>query len=205
MKYSGIIAAGSICLFAAYLLVSSFSFASEAGTALGPGFMPRMLGIILLVLGAADLAGEIKRKGGQSRRDGAKGRLKKGKSHPASAGQDMKAGQKRTEAGQRQEDIGRAVMEGDPAVTAAVPKIGGWIAGHTDVLSIPLLLAYVYSMKPIGFLFSSMAYMFLHMLLLTAGKKRNYPLLILLALLVPGVIYFCFVKLFYLMLPAGLL
>ena len=74
-----------------------------------------------------------------------------------------------------------------------------------DVLSIPLLLAYAYSMKPVGFLLSSMVYLFLHMLLLTVNKKRNYLLLAVLAIIVPCIIYFCFVKLFYLMLPVGIL
>lgn len=172
MKYSGIIGAGLICLLAAYLLISSFSITSEAGAALGPAFMPRILGIILLVLGAADLAEEIR--------------------------QERKRG--RNAAAGPQDEGGEAA-----AMTGGLSQRRAWIAGHVDVLSIPLLLAYAYTMKSAGFLLSSGIYMFLHMLLLTVDKKRNYPLLILLAVLVPCIIYFCFVKLFYLMLPAGIL
>lgn len=174
MKHSGIIAAGLICLFGAYLLVSSFSLTSEAGAALGPAFMPKMLGIILLVLGVVNLVGEIRQERGQ----------RKGES--ASADQ--------------------TVAGGDIVETSAGQLKGReWIAAHVDVLSIPLLLAYAYSMKPVGFLLSSMVYLFLHMLLLTVNKKRNYLLLAVLAITVPCVIYFCFVKLFYLMLPVGIL
>ncbi len=174
MKHSGIIAAGLICLFAAYLLVSSFSITSEAGAALGPAFMPRMLGIILLVLGAAELVGEIHRERSRSQKEA-----------PASD-QPMDIGE------------GGAIVNGQTDRRA-------WIADHVDVLSIPLLLAYAYSMKSAGFLLSSMVYMFLHMLLLTVNKKRNYLLLAALAIMVPCIIYFCFVKLFYLMLPVGIL
>ena len=174
MKHSGIIAAGLICLFGAYLLASSFSLFSEAGAALGPAFMPRMLGIILLVLGAANLVEEIGQEGGRRR------------------GEAVAADQ--------------PAAEGDIAETSAGPLKGReWIAAHVDVLSIPLLLAYAYSMKPVGFLLSSMVYLFLHMLLLTVNKKRNYLLLAVLAIIVPCIIYFCFVKLFYLMLPVGIL
>lgn len=197
MKYSGIIGAGLICLFAAYLLVSSFSITSEAGAALGPAFMPRILGIILLVLGAADLAEEIRqeRKRGRNAAAAEKWQTETGKNRPDGMGKP--AG---TAAAGPQDEGGEAA-----AMTGGLSRRRAWIAGHVDVLSIPLLLAYAYTMKSAGFLLSSGIYMFLHMLLLTVDKKRNYPLLILLAVLVPCIIYFCFVKLFYLMLPAGIL
>ncbi len=165
MKRSGMIAAGMIILFAVYIFVSSFYITSEAGAALGPAFMPRLLGIILFVLGVADLFEEMKHAGKEKNED-----------HPA-------AGQKKTGNTDYKE----------------------WIAKHIDICSGILLLVYVYSIKPLGFLISSAIYMFVHMLLLTVNTKRNYLALVLLTVVVPCVVYFGFVKVFYLMLPPGIL
>jgi len=165
MKRGGMIAAGMIILFAIYIFVSSFYITSEAGAALGPAFMPRLLGIILFVLGVADLLEEMKH-----------------------ADKEKRGGQPDAE-----------------RKKAGSTNYKEWIAAHIDICSAILLLVYVYSIKPLGFLISSAIYMFIHMLLLTVNKKRNYLVLILLTVVVPCVIYFGFVKVFYLMLPPGIL
>lgn len=166
MKHSGMIAAGMIVLFAVYIFDSSFFITSEAGAALGPGFMPRLMGIILFVLGVADFFEEWKKSNAELEKEGEQ-----------SAG-DGKSG---------------------------INNYKEWIAEHIDICSGILLLAYVYSIKPLGFLISSAIYMMAHMLLLTVNMKRNYLVLIVLAVVVPCVIYFGFVKVFYLMLPPGIL
>lgn len=166
MKRSGMIAAGMIVLFAVYIFVSSFSITSEAGAALGPGFMPRLMGIILFVLGAADFFEE----------------WKKASTEPEKEDRQSMGNKK-----------------------AEIKNYKDWIAEHIDICSGILLLAYVYSIKPLGFLISSAIYMLAHMLLLTVNTKRNYLVLIGLTVIVPCVIYFGFVKVFYLMLPPGIL
>lgn len=171
MKRSGMIAAGVITLFAAYLFVSSFFITSEAGAALGPAFMPRLLGVILFVLGIADFAGELK-----------KTRLEEKETKTTEQSQTAELA-KRSQTGSYKD----------------------WIARHIDICSIAVLLAYVFAIKPLGFLISSAIYMFVHMLLLTVNTKRNYLVLVFLTLVVPCVVYFGFVKIFYLMLPPGIL
>ncbi len=60
MLYGNVIAAGMIILFAVYIFISSFMLNSDVGAALGPGFMPRIMGITLFVLGVLDFIKEIK-------------------------------------------------------------------------------------------------------------------------------------------------
>jgi hypothetical protein len=167
MKHSGIIASAMIILFALYIFVASFSITS--GAALGPAFMPQIMGVILFALGIADFVGE----------------LKKEKNAKKEAHVITKTEEKETATGKC--------------------SYKEWIAKHIDQSSAVLLLIYVYSIKPLGFLVASAIYMFVHMLFLTVNTKRNYVVIVLLAVIAPSIIYFGFVKLFYLLLPPGIL
>lgn len=159
MLYGNVIAAGMIILFAVYIFISSFMLNSDVGAALGPGFMPRIMGITLFVLGVLDFIKEIK------------------------------------------------ILKDKKVIHSKViyKDYKDWIVKHIDICSCVVLLLYVFTIKPLGFLLSSAIYMFIHMLLLTINKKRNYLAIMLLTIIVPTLVYYCFTKIFYLMLPPGVL
>lgn len=166
-RYYSLTAAACLILFAVYIFFSSYAITSTANAALGPAFMPKMVGVILFVLGCMNLVSEIKQLESAALKE-------------------------------KNEGNGELIPE-------TKKDVKGYIAEHIDYISALLLLVYVFAIKPLGFLIASCIYMFAHMLLLTVNVKRNYIRLILLAVIAPSIIYFGFVKFFYLMLPPGIL
>lgn len=68
-----------------------------------------------------------------------------------------------------------------------------------------LALVYALLMESIGFLFDSIVFMFVVMVLLTMrDKKRNWVAIVLISLVLPTAVYIIFRQRFYLMLPMGL-
>lgn len=76
------------------------------------------------------------------------------------------------------------------------------------VETLGLTAIYIFCLKPVGFVISTFVYLVLQMIVLTPKEKRK-PKLIILFVAISAIcavgIYLVFVKLFYLMLPAGLL
>ncbi len=71
-----------------------------------------------------------------------------------------------------------------------------------------LLGIYVFTFKKIGFVLTTVAYLFLQLLLLSNSERRSGKYLLLYAaisLLLPGAVWILFVKVMHLMLPAGVL
>lgn len=90
---------------------------------------------------------------------------------------------------------GEVVEEGS-RVFAGVPAV---------VLSIALMAGYLALLEPLGYLFASMLYGFLQILVLTKNAKRNYMLFAVLAACSAAAFYYVFVQLFEISLPAGIL
>jgi hypothetical protein len=66
-------------------------------------------------------------------------------------------------------------------------------------------LIYALLMKKVGFLFDSILFLFVSMVLLTIReKKRNWAVIILVSIIVPTFVYILFRQKFYLMLPMGI-
>ncbi len=71
-----------------------------------------------------------------------------------------------------------------------------------------LTAIYIFCLKPVGFVISTFVYLVLQMIVLTPKEKRQLKRIILFVVIsavCSVVIYLVFVKVFYLMLPAGLL
>ncbi|MEG1584915.1 MAG: tripartite tricarboxylate transporter TctB family protein, partial [Anaerovorax sp.] len=68
-----------------------------------------------------------------------------------------------------------------------------------------LLVLYVAAFKPLGFILSSVAFLFCAMLFLTPKEKRNWIYIVALSVIIPIAVYFLFVSGFRLKLPAGIL
>ncbi len=79
---------------------------------------------------------------------------------------------------------------------------GGWPA---VILSAILMCAYVGLLNTLGFIVSSVVYIFLQMLVLAKGAKCHYLLFSLISILVPIIVYFLFVHMFKVMIPSGIL
>ena len=74
---------------------------------------------------------------------------------------------------------------------------GGW-------LTIVLIAAYVMAFQPVGFIISTMVYLFLQILVLVPKEKRSWPLTIIISVVAPLAIYGLFTYLISSPLPKGL-
>jgi len=85
-------------------------------------------------------------------------------------------------------------------------EITGVMGGAGAVLmSFVLMCLFIGLMEKLGFILTAMAYIFAQTLLLTKGAPRQYLLFGLLALLTSVGTYYLFVKVFQVMIPAGIL
>lgn len=74
--------------------------------------------------------------------------------------------------------------------------------------TLALVAVYVFLMKPVGFIISTFLYLVAQMVVLTPREKKtrkNVALFVVISLITSFAIYLVFVKVFYLMLPAGIL
>jgi putative tricarboxylic transport membrane protein len=70
---------------------------------------------------------------------------------------------------------------------------------------IGLFLVYILALKPLGFIVSTAPFTFLLILVLSPRENRGYLLFAVIAAAVTIAAYFLFVKVFYVMLPSGIL
>lgn len=89
----------------------------------------------------------------------------------------------------------------DPA-PESTPVWGGWSA---VLASAGLMVAYVASLDGLGFIIGSALYVFLQTLILCKNARRRYLCFGLVSVLVPVGAYWLFVRVFEVMIPAGLL
>ncbi|MGN0906691.1 MAG: tripartite tricarboxylate transporter TctB family protein [Bullifex sp.] len=146
----------------AVIIMSSQIQTVVTSIAIGPDFMPRLIGIIFVILGLA-LVPEA---------------LKKQRAVAASA-----------------------------APADEVTKLTGkqLMQKYMHFIIWALALVYALLMKPLGFLADSILFMSVSMYLLTMREeKRNWPVIILVSIIVPTAVYIIFRQKFYLMLPIGL-
>ena len=76
------------------------------------------------------------------------------------------------------------------------------------IITLALIAVYIFCLEPIGFLLSTFVYLVIQMLVLadeSHRKKKDILLFVLLSLVVSAGIYLLFTRVFYLMLPSGLL
>lgn len=72
-------------------------------------------------------------------------------------------------------------------------------------LSMLLLCAYVALLQPAGFIIASTLFVFLQIVILSKGLKRNYVLFGIVSVVSSVVAYYLFVRVFQVMIPAGIL
>jgi len=73
------------------------------------------------------------------------------------------------------------------------------------IISLLLMIVYIAVMSTIGFLISTVVYLFVQSWLITPSDERSYTKLIIISVIVPTIIYIVFRNFFHLMLPAGIL
>ncbi len=73
------------------------------------------------------------------------------------------------------------------------------------LMSLGLMVAYVGLMESVGFIITSVVYIFLQILVLAKQGPRNYLLFGLISIIVPIVVFFLFVHVFKVLIPAGIL
>lgn len=87
--------------------------------------------------------------------------------------------------------------EGEKEAAKDSDAKGGW-------LTILLIMAYVLVFNSVGFLISTVVYLFLQMLVLTPAEKRKIPVLATISIVAPLVIYTLFVYAINTPLPKGI-
>ena len=95
----------------------------------------------------------------------------------------------------------RYVKHYDPAAEKDAPKDDT----RTVVLTFALILLYVMGMDPLGFIISSILYLFLQMMVLAPTEKRKPLVFAIVAVVFTLILYFAFRFGLDLILPAGLL
>ncbi|MBR1919894.1 MAG: tripartite tricarboxylate transporter TctB family protein [Spirochaetales bacterium] len=132
--------------------------------AIGPDFMPRLIGVFFVLLGLGLVPEALKKQ-------------KSIKAEPAA-----------TEV-EKAEKLSRKE----------------WMIKHMHFIIWVWAFIYALLMEELGFLFDSIIFMFGSMFLLTMReKKRNWPVIIILSLVIPTFVYILFRQKFFLMLPMGL-
>ena len=90
---------------------------------------------------------------------------------------------------EEEEEEGEKVFGGLPAV----------------FLSLILMIAYVGLMESVGFIITSVVYIFLQILVLAKQGPHNYLVFGLISIVVPIVVFYLFVNVFKVLIPAGIL
>jgi hypothetical protein len=91
----------------------------------------------------------------------------------------------------------------DGGINSEPPEESG--SSRHVMLTLILMIAYAFTMKPLGFLISTSAYMFLQTIILFPNKKKNYIIMISVSLIFSIAVYLVFVRIFSLVLPRGIL
>lgn len=71
-----------------------------------------------------------------------------------------------------------------------------------------LIALYIFALKPVGFIITTLAYLVMQMYVLAPKDERtrgNMAVFVVVSLITSVAVYFIFTKVFYLMLPAGIL
>ena len=146
------------------IFIASFSIETAVQSiAIGPDFMPKLIGVLFVILGATMLPAALKAQ----KAKGAVAEVKVAPSQPLTKKELM--------------------------------------LKYMHYIVWVWTLIYALSMKEVGFLFSSIIYLFVAMYLLTIReKKRNWLVIVLVSLIVPTFVYILFRQQFFLMLPVGI-
>ncbi|MEG1720068.1 MAG: tripartite tricarboxylate transporter TctB family protein [Pseudoflavonifractor sp.] len=100
---------------------------------------------------------------------------------------------------------GILVLRSAPKSTGEKKKFKLSEGALCTILTLGLFAIYALLMEPLGFLISTALYLFFQMIVLSPKEKRKYPLFAIISVVASVAIYFAFTKLFYLMLPPGIL
>ncbi|ORC35367.1 hypothetical protein B4O97_09335 [Marispirochaeta aestuarii] len=84
-------------------------------------------------------------------------------------------------------------------------KDEGPLEVRTFVASVILLISYIFLLKVLGFIIMSAVFLFGEMYILAPRNHRNILLFLILSTGLPTAVYFLFVNVFNLLLPAGIL
>ncbi len=165
MKKNPIIEPIIVVVLGIAIIIASFTIKTTVTSIkIGPDFMPRLLGIFMVILGLCLIPESIK----------------------------------------KQKSI--VVSEEKEATKIKKPLTAKeWLFKNLHLVSLAWMLIYALSMQKLGFLFSSIIYLFVAMFLLSLRKEKiNWWVIVIISLVVPTFVYILFRQKFYLMLPVGL-
>jgi putative tricarboxylic transport membrane protein len=97
-----------------------------------------------------------------------------------------------------------AITEQDEKKQCA-PEAPGKMNFKGLIGTLVLLVAYIATLAPVGFLISTTVYLFFQMFVLATKEQRKLPLFLVISILTSTAVYYTFLKVFNLMLPAGIL
>jgi putative tricarboxylic transport membrane protein len=162
LGYKDAVTGSVVAALGVALFILSFSVKDFASVSVGSEFLPRVAGVLFVVLGAILISQAV--------------------------------------------GAARAVPEAKPADPNTGKMGTGEEGGAKPVLlSVLVLCAYVAILQPVGFLISSALFIFLQIIVLSRGLKRNYLLFGVVSIVSSAVAYYLFVRVFQVMIPAGIL
>lgn len=99
------------------------------------------------------------------------------------------------------------LVQGFRSLTAGTggPAAARGKSRHTVLLSFLLMFAYIALLDPVGFILTTMAYLFLQITLLAHESHRRYVLFAVISIGTSVAAYYLFVGFFEVMIPAGIL
>ena len=114
------------------------------------------------------------------------------------------------------EQVGIALKErkaiiaagGDPRIhlfDGQKHPISYYVHKYITIITLVFIAIYIWLMKPLGFILSTMIYLFAQIMLIAPSEKRKPVFILILSVLVSVALYAVFVKGFSVMLPAGIL
>ena len=153
-------------VFGIVIFIASFSIETVVHSiAIGPDFMPKLLGVLFVILGASMLPKALR----------------------------------------AQKEKGVTTAEPEKTVPIKSLSKKEFVLKYMHYVIWVWTLVYALSMKKVGFLFSSIIYLFVSMFLLTIReKKRNWLVIIIISIVLPTFVYILFRQKFFLMLPVGI-
>lgn len=94
---------------------------------------------------------------------------------------------------------------GGAAPSTPPARRGDLIERHADWLSLALIMAYTLAFEPLGYLVATALYLFVQFIVMARAEERRYLPFAVVAVIVSGLSYYVFLRLFYVFLPVGLL
>ena len=186
--YKDVFSGGVLLIFAVIMFINAFSIRSRVEVTVDAAFFPKMTTVLLMITSISIIVNGIRRKGEEDSRAASVLSAETMEDAIAFTGMDPVL----SEPNENVESI-------DKTKTGREKTIA--------ILSMGLIIfAYMFLINILGFIASTILFMFVACMFLTEKetRKKQLPLIIIVSVVLTLVVYYVFRYLFYMMLPMGI-